>query len=215
MTYADILTEVVDRLGVTDARGYSRIGRAINIRYRDICSTVGLETTGRATVTAATVIGTRTLSFTGQKIYLVYDANVTPANVLNEISMDQMRNQALIGTEPSWRYAIQDAGASTVTILLDATPTSVYTYTADVQASNSVLTATSIPAFPANFHDILIEGAMEMELRHRGDYNKADVHMDAYARRLSELRFFLAKSAYLSRYQSKTAGWGWPSSWTY
>jgi hypothetical protein len=54
------------------------------------------------------------------------------------------------------------------------------------------------PTFPADFHDILVEGARYEELR------KMDKMMplaqEAYGRfekRMSDLRYFLAKSAYL------------------
>ncbi len=73
-----------------------------------------------------------------------------------------------------------------------------------MRADLAVLGASDTPTFPEQFHDILVYGAMAIEL---DKMEKPDRQAAAEARfqgRLSELRFFIATSAYLTIYQGKT-----------
>ncbi len=204
MTFTEIVAEVADRLNLTSAVALTRIGRSVNQRYRRLSSTLGLQTTARGTATASTVVGNRSVTFTAEKIYAVYDATVSPPRVFGEVSFDEMRN-AMIGTDPARMYAIQTIGASTVTIMLNTIPATIYVLTADARLNLATLSGTQIPAFSESFHDILVYGAASTELEKMEKPDLAKIQEGHYEVRLGELRFDIAKSAYRELYQGKTA----------
>lgn len=127
-----------------------------------------------------------------------------PQRILDEVSFDDLRNQ-LLGTQPPQQYAISRMGASSVTIFLDCLPTSVFILSADVYERTATLSGNNEPAFDENFHDILIHGGKVVELLKMEKPDLAAAAEADYQRRLGDLRYFIAKSAYLSIYQGKTA----------
>src|SRR5438067_386533 len=168
MTFAEIQTEIGERLNLTSATAVARIGRSINERYRWLASSIGFSTIQRTTASATTSIGNRSLAFgptpTGvEKILSVYNTAYTPAMVLGEQTFDELRNSP-IGTDPPQQYAIQLEGSSSVTIFLDCTPATAYALTADVLSNLATLSGTNVPAFTEDFHDILVYGGMATEL---------------------------------------------------
>lgn len=204
MTFTDIVNEVAERLNLTSATAITRIGRNVNIRHRYVLSSLGMDTSSRTTVTVNTVIGTRYLTFTSvSKLFSVFNAATTPPFILTEVSMDEMRARQVI-TDPPQTYAIYRMYYNSVIIYLDTTPATIYPLSADAMEQSSTLATTALPAFSENFHDILIEGAMATELNKMEKYSMAQEHEAMFNMRLSELRYFIAKSAYLSRYQSKS-----------
>lgn len=206
MTFAEIQQEIAERLNLTSATALARIGRSINERYRLVASTLGLQTTARSTATASTVIGNRSVTFGPaprvEKLYMVYDASVTPPRLLDSLLFDELRLHS-IGTDPPRAYAIQRMGADTVTILLNCVPTSVYSLTADVLANVAVLAGGAQPAFAESFHDLLIHGGLSTELEKLEKYDLAKTQQLHYEQRLSDLRFFIAKNAFTGFYQGK------------
>jgi hypothetical protein len=79
VTFSDIQTEILEDLNLTSAVATARVGRTINRRYREIISSIGLETSARAIVTSSSVIGDRTMTFTGTlKILSVWDNRAKP-----------------------------------------------------------------------------------------------------------------------------------------
>lgn len=209
MTYQDIENDTMDRLGQSSGLTRGRVGRAINERYRWLATSEGMETTARGTVTAATSIGSRSLTFGPtptpvQKLYAVYDATVTPPTILGEVSFEEMR-QYPVSSGKARYFAVQLLGATSVQILLNATPTAIDTWTADAELNLSVLSGAMVPAFPEAFHDLLIYGAMATILESAGKYDEAKVQEKRYEQRCSDLRLFAAKSAFQDIYQGKTA----------
>lgn len=210
----ELQNDVADRLGISaNQQAFNRIGRSLNIHYREVVSSLGLQYTSRTTITATTTIGNALLVFTAEKLFTVYNANGgAPVVILNEISLDEMRNRAP-GADPAQVYAIYTSQASTVTILLESTPTTAYPLTADAQVVLANLTALDIPVLPTDYHDLLMYGALRDEFRRMGKIDEAELAGNDFTRRLSELRYYLSKSAYRTIYQGKTAGWGWPTAW--
>ena len=205
MTFTEIVNKVADRMNLTAATALTRIGDSVNERYRTIASSIGLDTIERQTITASTIIGNRSLVFTCEKILSIYNTAFTPVLVLDEISMDLMRNQVL-GTDPAQQYAIQLMGASTVTVYLGSTPATIYPLSADALVNLSTLSGSQVPAFAQDFHDALVLGAMATELYKMEKYALADKKEEQFMARLSDLRFFIAKSAYRQMYQGSRAG---------
>lgn len=206
MTFTDIQTEIADRLNLTATASLTRIGRSINERYKWMVSSMGLDTVQtQLGITATTTIGSRELTFTCEKLLSVYNTTFDPAQVLDEASVDELRNEVQ-GTDPAQRYAVLRMGASTVTIFLDSTPTTQYVLTADALVNVSTLSGTNVPAFPEDFHNILVYGGMATELEKMEKYDMAKIQEGRFQQRLGELRLYIAKSAYLEIYQGKTEG---------
>lgn len=206
MTFQEIQNEVVDRTDLSSAKEFARAGRAIQRRYKWVLSSLGLDSVVRSTITANTVIGSREVTFSAEKLFSVFDAAETQPHVLAEVTFDEMRNLSVSTGDLPTTYAIKTMGASTVVITLDQIAESVHALSADAMVSVSALTATGVPAFAADFHDLLIDGAVATIYETQGKLEPADRHEQRFQTRLSELRFFLAKSAYLDIYQGKTAG---------
>ncbi len=199
-----LVQRVANKLNRTSADAITRITLSINDHYREVLSGVGLQTSVRTTVSANSGIGNRSVIFVAEKLYIVMDPAYTPPRVLDERTMDELENNQL-GTEPPTAYAIQNMGANTVTIFLDCTPSSVFPLIADAQISVVDLIGNQVPNFAADFHDLLYRAGMMDELEHMEKYDFAEVQERRFLSRLSELRYFIAKSAYLRIYQGKTA----------
>lgn len=208
MTFADIQTEIADRLNLTTVAALARIGRSINERYRWMASELGFSTTQRGTATATTTIGNRSLTFGPtpvkvEKILAVYNPLLTsPAGVLGEVTFDEMRNQTA-GSDPARQYAIQLMGADSVTIYLGSTPASAYVLNADVNVNLATLNGVQVPAFAEDYHNLLVYGGMATELDKMEKYDLSQKKEAQFNGRLAELRFYIAKSAYLDIHQGK------------
>ena len=122
--------------------------------------------------------------------------------VLRQITFNEMRLSPL-STQPPQFYAISRMGAHSVTIYLNCVPTTVFILSADVEESTTTLSGTDEPLFEENFHDLIMHGVREMELLKMEKQALADAAHADYDRRQAELRFFIAKSAYLDIYPGK------------
>jgi hypothetical protein len=201
MTRTQIVAQVAGRLNLTSPTALARIEDDVKERYGYVLTSVGLVSGSHTTISANTVVGNRYITFPGaQKVLSVFDSN---ANVLNELTFDEMRNFT-VQTDPPQHYAIATIGATSVTLFLDTVPATIYTLSADVEADVAALGPADAPSFPEKFHDILVHGAMAVEL---DKMEKADRAAAAEARfngRLAELRYFIAVSAYKDIHQGKT-----------
>ncbi len=124
-------------------------------------------------------------------------------NILGERSFDELRYMALSTSDPAQNWAVQNMGASTVTVFLDSAPSAAYVLNADVEMNITDLSGSQIPAFSQDFHDILIKGGLADELYKMEKYDLSDVQEKRYEKRLGELRLFIAKSGGLEIYQGK------------
>jgi len=204
VTFTSIRNEIADRVNITSAEGLARIGRTINERYGWILGSIGMQVLSqRVGVPAQSVIGSREMTFDLDKIQRVYDnTNPDNPNTLDEVTMMEMRDRTVI-TQPPQTYARLRSGARTETIYLDCVPTSVFTLTADGLSKKPHLQDEMVPAFPEDFHDILIYYGLDVEYRKKMQKQEADDVMQIAERRMSELRMYLAKNSMLNIYQNK------------
>ena len=93
----------------------------------------------------------------------ILDTTATQPRPVTETSLHSQRS-SVPGTGQPSKWALQSAGASTVTILLDTVPQSSYTLQADGTTTLADLTSSDIPAFTESFHDILVFCGIAEEL---------------------------------------------------
>jgi hypothetical protein len=200
VTFTEIVSRAAERLNLTSADAVARLGRFVNDRYARLTSSLGLQTSRRTTVTAATSASTATLTFSVEKIERVYATTSGARRMLDEITYDEWVNCNVHSNAEGTpqRYAIKTNGASSVTIVLDPVPSGIETLTADGMVNASALSGSNVPAFPADFHDALVFGALADEYDKLDRPAQATKNEALYQARVSDLRFFLAKSGYLS-----------------
>ena len=205
-TFTELKTEIKDRLSLTSTEADTRVGRILNQKYKEVTTSVGLVTTRRTTVSTLATTGQSTLTFTGiEKIINVVDRRDTNYKIIPEADIEELKeDQVFTLTFPS-KYAVQSTTYTTVTILMNCVPVvaSPFTLYADGWANMATLSGSNVPVFAESFHDILVWGVLADEYRR---IMKLDLALDAekkYEKRLSELRLFIASSAYLDIYQGK------------
>lgn len=150
--------------------------------------------------------------------YTVANSPVTPATgtitvellqtqwILGERTVDELRMMP-IQADPPQNYAVYSMNADEVTVMLDAIPSSAYILNADVEVNITSMTSADVPAFPQDFHDILVRGPMADELMKMEKYSEAEVQEGKFEKRLSELRLFIAKSSGLNIFQGRYQGY--------
>lgn len=209
MTFEEIVSEVADRLNLTSDTALTRIGRSVNQRYGDVCVSMGLQTSSQDVAYATTTIGSNLLTFGPLplkvlKVMSVFNEAYPKPNTLNEVSLVILRNMTP-GDDPAQNYAIYRAGFKSVTVMLDAEASSEYELAADVIASKATLSGADEPTFAEPFHDLLVYGAMATELDKMEKPELAAENEQRCDDISSELRLFIAKSAYMDIYQGRTA----------
>lgn len=214
MTLNEMTLHIADALNLSSAEAKARIGRNINVRYKRVTSAIGMVTTRREEVNQAATIGNRNITFSGiEKIDAVFRKVGTKNIGLDEISNDDMRETSL-RTEPPTKFCVFSVAPRSVTITLDCIPETTFTLYAHGLADVSTLSSTDSPAFPESFHDILIHGVVADEYRKMEKRDLARENEGYFEQRLSDLRMFIAKSAYLEIYSAKNRkadGW-WDTS---
>lgn len=206
MTYGEIKSRVMDRLNLSSPEAETRIGGFINERYRELATSIGMAPVRRATVPLTAVDGTATLATTAliKPFVLVPDEGNFPP--LGEITVDQLRNRLpRTATGRPREYAVTNFSPSGCTLEFCPTPDDDYVFNADGLVPGIDLEDDAdVPAFPEDFHDALISGALADEYAHFEKYDYAKAQEVRYASRKSALRYFIAKSAYLKRRQGGT-----------
>ena len=203
MTYTEIVHFVADRFNLKSDEQLARVGTEVNLRHREIISSLGVSQVTEWTVaTAATVIGNRFLTFGPSpvavtKILAIYDLTpgTYPPPTLDEVSVDELLSRA-VQSEPATKYAITNMGERTVTIQLNIVPATIYTYTANVEGNTTQLSGALMPAFSEDYHDILVNMVMADEYEKAEKLDKAGAKLKQAMARMGELRLFIAKSAY-------------------
>lgn len=210
MTTDELVTYISDDLNITGPDSRARIERALNVRYKEVTSAIGMGGTRRVPLTKAATIGSRFITFTGaERLENVYRLVGTRNITLNELTVDEMENTN-VRTEPAANYAVYSYTPTTVTLWLDCTPLTAFVLNATGLASVVTLSGTVSPAFPESFHDVLIYAVEAVEYRRKHDKEAAKDAEAHYASRLSDLRMFIAKSGFLDIYRGKhssTDGW--------
>lgn len=207
MTFTEIRTEIIERLNLTSSDALTRVGRAINRKYRLVTSSIGLELSRRITVSAALTPGVSTLTFTGvEKVINVFNRTVTPYRRLSEVTTEELRDkQPFVASDSPTMYSVDSHTSDSVTILINVIPQTAFTLYADVHTAVSDLSGSQEPAFPESFHDILIEGVLMDELRKMEKSSLAQFAQAEYEKILSDLRMWIAKNNFKDNYQGKTS----------
>ena len=199
MTFLELQDRVMSRLNLSETAARDRVKIFINERYRRVATSISLGRVRRGTVSFNTAAGTYTYTPTNliKPFTVTY---VAGSRVLDEMTLDQLRlvdpNNSLTGGLE--KYAVTVYGASTVTLYIHPKPDAIYALQVDGMLRGTDLSANGdIPAFPEDFHDVLEFGALADELEKMEKYKMAEKYEKAYAERQRELRYFIAKSAYL------------------
>lgn len=207
MTFTELVATVASRLNLTSTDALARIGVNINYRYKRVTSSIGLQPTRRATVAVASTGANPAISFSLEKIELVYCTASNRRLVLDEVTYDEWRNRRVLSAragDPEV-YAIQSMDGDSITIVVDPVPATALTISADGLQSASTLTTTDVPQFPASFHDVLVDGAIADEYHKMDNPKMADRFENRYEMRAADLRYHIAKSAYLVVAQNTSA----------
>lgn len=209
MTFTEIATEVQEDLNITAATSITRIGREINIRYRDVCSSLGLKTSKFGSTTLPSVASTNLLTFTGlnmitRVVNLTAGSGITATvQELTKVTWDELQELTIPSSNSPTRWAIKTVGSITVIVAFDVAFTSTaVNLRADGFAPMTTLSGSTEPIFPQDFHDILVWGVkadeyMKMEKPALAKYCEAKA-----AERMSKLRLYLATNLYLDQRQS-------------
>ena len=208
MTFLELKTEAANRLNLTSPEALTRLGSYINQRYRRLTSSLGLTTSRRATATISTVIGTDSVTFALEKVDEVYILVAGKRNLVYEFTYEEYRTCSTKNPKSGTpkQYAIKKIAPSSVTIALYPNPDAIITLNADGLAAASTLTDTDTPNIPIDFQDALILGAMSDELFKMEKYDLAKDFSMQYEARVSDLRMFLAKSAFISYTEVENPG---------
>lgn len=204
-----MVTEVGNRLNLTSQDSKVRIGQRINDRYRRVTSSIGLITSRRIMVdlelnsTTNTELPEITIENLEKVLRVTTTGDGQTIRVLREAFYDDLTRIPTANGKPK-AYAIKRMGARQVIIVVDSfTPEEDFTLHVEGYDVTDVLADDAEPYIPSDFHDILVEGAMSDEYK---KLEKTDLSRDSelrYTQRLSDLRMFIAKSAYLDIVQGK------------
>ena len=208
MTFLELKQRTAGRTNLSSTPAYARLGQFINERYRAVATSIGLGQVRRGTVTVNTTVGAATVS---PVIVKPLTVRILALNtVLDERTVDQLR---LVDPSNTWTgdpelYAVANVGASTVTLELRPIPSTIRTLSIDaILRGVDLIGDDDVPVVPEDFHDILIFGAAADEYMHFDKFEFAKAMEARFEKRLRELRYFLAKSAYLSRGQNVAPQW--------
>lgn len=215
MTFDQIVSRVMYRLNLTSETSRTSVEEGVNDRYKRVTSSIGLVTSRRVilpfTIDPTDVDSTLPdAAFEGLekilKISLVVTGRNRNVNPLTYEEITELTSTTLRAL-PNF-YAVKRMGSGVVTVTFDAYPEDPFDLLVEGYEIADVLEDDAEPAFPADFHDILIEGAMGDELRKMEKLQLAQVADNKYEARLSDLRMFIIKNAYLDIVKGKR-----PKSW--
>jgi hypothetical protein len=196
VTFTELVADICDRLNLTSTDSQTRIGREVNRYYRRVRTALGLpEATVRAVaVSASKSLGSATVTFSGmQKVTRVYDATSGTNRYLKEVHWDQLRDKNP-GTVDPTEWATQSADEDSVTIRINVLAQDTDALLADGFLTTTNLSGSQSPEFPADFHDVLIDGVLADEYVKRNAIDYAKLAKQNYESRLSDLRMWFATS---------------------
>lgn len=204
MTFTEIQTEILDRLSINTTDAQTRVGRAINRLYKRITTTCGLNTTRQVIGASQNVtIGNPVVTFTSiEKIVRVYD-NVPTGTLkeLKELPLIQLMEIKPKDSDSPTYWAHQSGTGTSVSIRLDVNPLTGFNLKADGYSTVATLSGSDVPVIPESFHDILIAGVLADEYKKAEKIELARDEKLEFEQRLSDLRYFLAKSAFKDIHQ--------------
>lgn len=208
MTFSEIVSDVMDRLGHTSSTDETRIGRAVNRFYKEITSSLGIKHVSRRTTTQATTTqGVSTLTFTSvEKVVDVYNRNVSPYKKLTEVTVDELRAQMPYNaSDTPTEWALITQASDYAVIELNCTPQTEFALYADVYSTTPTLSGSDEPVFPESYHNLLIDGPLIDEYLKNEKPLLSAKSEQRYEKRLAELRLSIAVSTSKKIVQGKTA----------
>jgi hypothetical protein len=213
MTFAKIVTRIMEKLNYRTDEAQARIEDTVNDYYKELTSSLGLDTS-RRTTTDFSIISTSPSYTTLPEIqfeefekiisilYIPSGTNPQP-QVLEQITYDSMLQLPTEGRVPQ-RWAVKSANANSVTVLLDGYPAAT-TFTLRVTGTGLASTLDGIdePSFAESFHNALYWATLMDEYIRLEKGQLATLASSRYEKRLSDLRLFIAKSAFMDIQQGK------------
>lgn len=201
MTKAEIVTEIMNRLNLTSSTATARIGTLFNRYYLRVTTAIGMAQITRREfdVEGLTTIASAEVEFAlMEKITRVFFINDNGEKTfLEEVSIDELRDEDIPSGDMPSRYAGKSVGSESVTIYLDQIAETEYSLFADGYIKGSLLDDDEEPVFPESFHDVMVEGPLVDEYKKLKDGENAKASKLEYEQRLSDLKHWAGKSAYL------------------
>lgn len=210
MTLNELVEYAAEELSLPSPEAKSRLARELNARYKRVTSAIGMSPTRRTDGFEPATVGDRFVTFTDvEKLEAVYLLNGNVKTTLMELTNDEMRDLTP-RDEPPTQYSIYSMTPTTITIQLDCIPATAFNVYATALSDATTLSNNDQPNFPESFHDVLIHGVRADEYRRKEKLALVKEAEQMYEQRLSDLKMFLAKSAYLDVYRGKhTPVEGW------
>ncbi len=209
MTFAEIQTEVLDRLGMTSSTDSTRIGRAINRRYREITTSLGIKQTSRLSTSSEVVtIGSAQVVFSdAEKVLSITNRNVSPYRLLEEVTIPELRSQMPYPTSDSpTQWAVVQNNGDSVAIHMNVLAATAFTLYGDIYTNVVDLSGSNEPIFSESYHDILISATLVDELLKLEKPALATIENTRYEKRMGELRHWYAVSLARDIRQGKNDG---------
>lgn len=195
----------MSRLNLTSDTARARIEDSLNDANRALTSSLGLVTSRHVvnevlydpddvdtTLPHITITGMEKIL----RIRLLYPDTIPRR--LEERYFDDIAQLSILPEPTTYptAWAAQRHGSGSVTFILDHYPDVPFTLSIDGYDTYDELEGDDEPTWPASFHDVLVEGVVADELLKMEKDKLAAIADSKYQQRLSDLRFFLAKSAY-------------------
>ena len=211
MTFKNLQDRVMARFNLTSTDARDRIKTFLNERYRRLQTSISLGKVRRSSMTFDTVNGT--VEYSPTSVIKIFTISYPAGNrVLEERTLDELRNMDPDrgDTGDPKLYAVTKYGATSVTIELYPKPTAVYTLRVDgLMTGTDMSNDNDVPAFPEDFHDALEFAAAADEAEKAERMEQSERFEQRYRERVSDLRYFLSKSAYL-HHTNEDNWWGGP-----
>jgi hypothetical protein len=192
------------RTNLTTTAARDRIKAYVNERLRRVATSTNVGRVRFGSVSINTVANVNTITSTG--LVKIVTASIPAENqILDERTTDQLRSY---DTDVSQNgvprfFAVKAVNATTLTVQLYPEPDAIYAVVLEGILTGTDLSADAdVPGLPEDFHDVLIFGALADELPHLQRTDEAAYYEDKFEKRLSDLKYFLAKSAYLRRVET-------------
>ena len=177
--------------------------------HKRVTTAIGLAQVSRYVLGASelTTIGSAEVTFNSmEKISRVYYLSGTAKKPLEEVTVDEIRDESDPDTsdEPT-KFAVKGFTDDSVTIITNRLSETSHALYADGFTTAPTLSGVLAPNFPESFHDILVEGVLMDEYKRMEKTDLADRSKAEFEQRLSDLKMWAAKSAYLEIQQGRAA----------
>lgn len=206
------------RANLTSTEARTRIKDHVNEAYRALQTSIGLGRVRRSVQSFATTNGNDTYNLSNptvtnnviKTVAIYYEAG---NRILTEVTDVDLRTSDpdLSRTGAPETFVVLKYQPTYVTIRIHPVPDAAYTLKVDGLVQGTDMSADAdVPAFPEDYHDILVHDGLEEEF---GKMEKPDLAREQERKsetRKRDLRYFLAKSAFLHTQQAFVPWWWGP-----